>query len=459
MKRPMESAGVREGKRTAPLPPSPLFQAGQYVLVVGEADFAFSAALAHMVGGGNILATTLLSATDTHSIYPTAMDHCAKLAESGAIVTYDLDCTTKALCDMDLQFDRIVFNFPETARGPDDLELAVPYNKYLLAAFFHEAARLLLPSGKIYVTIKAGWPFDLWDMKRQGSNCPFLQPLDVLTLPHPDFPAYVPKCTMSEDSFGLDGSHLYTFQLKPEYDTIALQNTLRAHAHPPPKLDDFLPPATAPLRPNPRGPPPIGTPAPRPTGLSAPSPQLGTVPFATPPTNFPFTWPQDLQGIIYHLGVVAGGGRFKNPVLNGLIEVEASSVKRGSAVGAEVCDPIFGEQVFYTDNQPGSWITIKFRDHAVSPSHYSFSHRCAMPDYFVRNWALLGSNDGEAWTVIRKHVNDVTLHPSCFSGSWPLPPQGEFFRQFRVALADRGNSRGTNALVLSCFELYGLLAE
>jgi hypothetical protein len=142
-----------------------------------------------------------------------------------------------------------------------------------------------------------------------------------------------------------------------------------------------------------------------------------------------------------------------------LVNVAASTIKRGTRVGAEVCEHTFSEQIFYTDNIPGSWVSIDLKKNLVSPTFYSMSHRCAMNDFFVRNWRFEGSKDGMEWTIIREHVHDETLGPRGFSASWPVDGLGEFFSQFRVVLADNGNSRGTNALVLSCFEVYGHLAQ
>ena len=35
---------------------------------------------------------------------------------------------------------------------------------------------------------------------------------------------------------------------------------------------------------------------------------------------------------------------------------------------------------------PGSWVSIDLKKNLVSPTFYSMSHRCAMNDFFVRNW-------------------------------------------------------------------------
>ena len=182
-------------KRSMQATRSPLFTATDYILVVGESDFSFSLKLAQLVGGSNILASTLSSAEETNRIYPQAAINISSLEGYGAIVNYELDCTTKKMAQLDLQFDKIIFNFPEAAVGPDELEPAIPYNQHLLAGFFHEAGQLLMPKGGIYVSIKIGWPFDNWDVEGQGLKCRFLNLVDTMQLPCRDFPTYAPKCT------------------------------------------------------------------------------------------------------------------------------------------------------------------------------------------------------------------------------------------------------------------------
>ena len=193
MKRSFDAGnrGAPPAKRPQPAK-NTLFSNTDYILIIGESDFSFSLKLAQTVGGSNILSSTLSGYQETTRIYPGAtanisalgMARCSAFSRTspnteyhqyrtfaaekyGAVVNYDLDCTTNKLMQLDLQFDKIVFNFPETVTGPDELELAVPYNQYLLAGFLYEGARLLMPHGKIYVAMKTGWPFDLWDVKKQ----------------------------------------------------------------------------------------------------------------------------------------------------------------------------------------------------------------------------------------------------------------------------------------------------
>eukprot|EP00906_Rhabdomonas_costata_P032877 RCo046301 len=155
------------------------------------------------------------------------------------------------------------------------------------------------------------------------------------------------------------------------------------------------------------------------------------------------------------------GVPWANPVRAGLVTVQASFLKRGSLDGAEVGDFAFHDQVYYTDNRQPSWVTIDFLGRLIIPSHYRMAHRARLPNFFSRSWTFSGSRDGTTWKVLREHFRDETLGPRTMVGAWVLPPDpdGEGFSMFRVSLLPRGNSAGTNALVLSCFEIYGVLME
>eukprot|EP00667_Euglena_gracilis_P020947 EG_transcript_22788 len=47
-----------------------------------------------------------------------------------------------------------------------------------------------------------------------------------------------------------------------------------------------------------------------------------------------------------------------------------------------------------------------------------------MPKYFARSWSLQGSMDGKAWTTLREHQNDKTMHPQQFYGHWDVDAKG-----------------------------------
>eukprot|EP00668_Euglena_longa_P001616 GGOE01001908.1.p1 GENE.GGOE01001908.1~~GGOE01001908.1.p1 ORF type:complete len:449 (-),score=139.85 GGOE01001908.1:131-1477(-) len=435
------SASVDDG---AAQPGSRFFSQSDYVLTVGEGDFAFSVQLARIVGGANLLATTICSQVQTFQLYPQALAHAMQLDLCGAIVSYNVDATARKV-DWDLQFDKVVFNFPESILGPQDVEGSIPDNQFLLAAFFYESARMLMPNGQIYVSIKKGYPFDEWNLKEQAERCPYIQLVEVVELPHAEYPVYQPLVTDLNESFPLADCELYVFQLLPEYNALAQNNNLRSEPHHPPTCHLFSRNGYQPLRQTPVRPPLL--PALAPPGTEAIK-------------AFLFSHNHDQQGIMYYLGLKAGNfNTWVNPVQAGLVTVRASSVKKGSAMGSEVADHTFSNQVFYTDSLPGSHIVIDFSPCAISPTCYTMAHRAGVAEFFARSWLFQGSVDGVAWQTLRRHVDDQNLHSQAFVASWAVDAKGEFFQQFRVLLDNWGNSRKTNALVLSCFEVYGRLRE
>lgn len=121
-----------------------------------------------------------------------------------------------------------------------------------------------------------------------------------------------------------------------------------------------------------------------------------------------------------------------------------------------VCDHTLTNQVLFTKNDPESWISVDLVSAMCCPNGYSLAHRVDMPRYFIRNWEFQGSVNGMHWECIFRHVNDETLNPDCLHASWVVQTQS-FYRVFRLYLTGDGNSRGTNTLVGTCFDLYGAI--
>eukprot|EP00668_Euglena_longa_P042345 GGOE01055970.1.p1 GENE.GGOE01055970.1~~GGOE01055970.1.p1 ORF type:complete len:284 (-),score=49.99 GGOE01055970.1:301-1047(-) len=169
-----------------------------------------------------------------------------------------------------------------------------------------------------------------------------------------------------------------------------------------------------------------------------------------------FQFTGDQGGLVNFIATNQGSEEWTNPVQSGLIKVEASSIKKGFPFN--VVDAQFNHQVFFTDNIPYSWVSIDFGNYRIKPTHYSFAHRAGNPQlgYFMRNWELHASNDGETWVVVRKHVNDTAINATALMASWQIEDVGlEHYRYFRVVIDPSGNSNHTSALVVSCFEIYG----
>ena len=81
--------------------------------------------------------------------------------------------------------------------------------------------------------------------------------------------------------------------------------------------------------------------------------------------------------------------------------------------------------------------------------------------YFKKDVSdVVGSIDGKAWILLRKHVGDTSLTDKWATHSWDIHYEGtpQAFRYFRILQTGR-NSSNHNFLVLSGIELYGDLYE
>jgi len=168
-----ESQGPRvEGRLACPGVP---YKPGDKVLVVGDADFSWSLALANLwgrSGAEGLMATSYESRKQLEGKYPEAKANIKVLARSGAEVLHTVDATKLGQVGersgkVGSGFNAVVFNFPHT--GTDQgLEASIEANKALLQGFF-EAAPALLAKGKktkaageLHVTLVNRFPYTAW---------------------------------------------------------------------------------------------------------------------------------------------------------------------------------------------------------------------------------------------------------------------------------------------------------
>jgi len=126
---------------------------GDKVLVVGDGDLSFSAALSTSELDLRLTATTLESREDLLRRYARSREHIGALEEAGAIVLHAVDATClqqHLQGKTELSFDRIIFNFPYQATG------GIKGLRRLLGAFLADAAGLLAADGVIEVALCAG---------------------------------------------------------------------------------------------------------------------------------------------------------------------------------------------------------------------------------------------------------------------------------------------------------------
>eukprot|EP00887_Chlorella_sp_A99_P006709 scaffold3.g6709.t1 len=169
----------------------------------------------------------------------------------------------------------------------------------------------------------------------------------------------------------------------------------------------------------------------------------------------------DHNGVCWFLGTAYGTQQWVNPMTAGRLQARASSPAcrgtdpRALVSGAFLRTNFAGPRL--EGGQPSSWWLLDLGgDHSLIANYYTLRHDGSSD--FLRSWILQGSNDGAAWTDLRRHLNDVTLSLPGQYASWPVTSHASAvpYRLFRVLLAapspEAANPRHVS---LSGLELYG----
>ncbi|XP_069327007.1 ferredoxin-fold anticodon-binding domain-containing protein 1 [Eulemur rufifrons] len=193
------------------------------LLLVGEGNFSFAAALSNTLDTSTSLTATCLPSLVDLARDPVARENLQRLRERGAEVRFGVDCTR--LADAfelhDRGFDRIYFNFPHCGR-----KAGVAKNRELLAKFFQSCADVLAEEGEVHVALcrgQGGTPADKpqrewhnsWQVVAMAALGGFILS-DVHSFSCEAVPGY--KCTgyRSQDkSFHVEGAlnHIFTRSL------------------------------------------------------------------------------------------------------------------------------------------------------------------------------------------------------------------------------------------------------
>ncbi|NWJ03761.1 FDXA1 protein, partial [Crypturellus undulatus] len=189
------------------------------ILLLGEGNFSFAAALCESAPAARFVATCYESEEEV-SGRPLAARNIRRLRERGAEVLFSVDCTK--LKDYFLPSDRVFscvyFNFPHCGR-----KAGVVKNRELLAQFFTSCAEVLAEKGEVHVALcsgQGGTPADRprrewhnsWQIVAVAAGARF-----ILSDVHPFNAASIHgyKCTgyRSQDkSFSVEGAlnHVFT---------------------------------------------------------------------------------------------------------------------------------------------------------------------------------------------------------------------------------------------------------
>eukprot|EP00854_Cymbomonas_tetramitiformis_P007050 gene7050-8407_t len=141
------------------------------VLVLGDADFSWSASLACFFQpqpAENLVGTAFESFASLKKKYDTFQGNKQALEKCGATCLDSVDATRLHATELGGSFDFIVFNFPHT--GTDEgLDHSIQENQQLVQRFLASAPALLKPDGEVIVTLIRRYPYTAWKIKEQTS--------------------------------------------------------------------------------------------------------------------------------------------------------------------------------------------------------------------------------------------------------------------------------------------------
>ncbi|XP_023613692.1 ferredoxin-fold anticodon-binding domain-containing protein 1 isoform X2 [Myotis lucifugus] len=123
------------------------------LLLVGEGNFSFAAAVSETLDPSTSLTATCLQRPADFAGDPAARENLRRLRERGAEIRFGVDCTqlAGAFEPHGRAFDRICFNFPHCGR-----KAGVARNRELLAKFFRSCADVLAEEGEVHVALCKG---------------------------------------------------------------------------------------------------------------------------------------------------------------------------------------------------------------------------------------------------------------------------------------------------------------
>jgi hypothetical protein len=172
-----------------------------------------------------------------------------------------------------------------------------------------------------------------------------------------------------------------------------------------------------------------------------------------------------LSGIIAHLTRRCGG----NVHDRGVVQITSSGTYEEARWCAAMnaadlaVDSAFwsghrwpGENISHSRN---TWICYDFRDWKIIPTHYSIRSYCggSVNSHNLKSWIVETSMDGFEWIEVDHKENNSDLNARNITRTFGIA-KCNICRLIRLVNIGR-NHANTDALVISCWEIFGLLME
>lgn len=210
------------------------YRDGMAVLTVGDGDFSFSLALAHLLSSSNetgmvkkVVASSYEKEETLRRVYPEFDETLAELKSLGATVFFEVDATRLAETlppgvlgkGEENAFHRIVWNFPCTAisNGQDGQNQAMEENKDLVRKFVTNAKGLLsTKGGEIHMCHKTKPPYNQWKLEEVVAKAFVDEEANALylgrvVLDKAILPPYTPRKALNRKSFPCHDACHYIF--------------------------------------------------------------------------------------------------------------------------------------------------------------------------------------------------------------------------------------------------------
>ena len=204
------------------------YEPAMSILTVGDGDFSFSLAIARILPGAEVVATSYESRETLVSVYPSVVSTLAELESLGAKVYFRVDGTQLATTlPCQSSFHRIVWNFPceAVSKGRDGQNEEMERNKVLVRDFVASARHLLLRQGQIHINHKTKPPFNQWRIEDvamlKGKDSPQAYYYGRIVFDRYLFPPYVPRKALDRKSFPSHDACTYVFGVEPNGDPLA----------------------------------------------------------------------------------------------------------------------------------------------------------------------------------------------------------------------------------------------